>query len=134
MSDFIDDLARNLAKPTSRRQTLRVLFGAAVAVLLSRPAFAALCPTTGGDRFDGCPCDHNSLTPQCQTGLSCTQCFGSGTYVCSPPNTTCCKLGNTQTGGGAKFCGAGQCCCVATNKCAASSIANGSQACTTSGC
>lgn len=126
MDQFIDNLARELAKPTSRRGVMRLIGGAMLGGLVAawKPASlkaqtcsppckkGRLCCTTGTSPFctdDGKFCCGNTSCPNGH------QCCGSGpTAACVNPKTeTCC---------GNKACKMGETCCNNTACCNAKQI------------
>ena len=101
MNYLIDDVARILATPMSRRKTFRLLGGAlaaaAVAALGVQPVSAAVCTTA-------------------QLGAGSKSCGSGGNATCCPSNTCCAANGAA----GAKCCTKGQCACN-NGSCGASS-------------
>src|SRR5215207_567961 len=102
MDQFIDNLARELARPTSRRAVMRLIggamFGGAIAAWKPASVHAQTCSpacksnqkccTTGASPFciktgDTC-CGNTSCNP---SKVCCTT---SGSPFCRQPNETCC--------------------------------------------
>src|SRR5207244_1444543 len=81
MSQLLDELARSLARPMSRRAALRLMGGALVAATAgglrpSRAAASAGCGTGGGS----CPRDYTC----------CIDPTDPGSESCCPPGALCC--------------------------------------------
>jgi len=121
MDQFIDNLARELAKPTSRRGVMRLIGGAMLGGLVAawKPASlnAGTCnpPCTGKKGT----CCNTGTSPFCiTTGKQCCgnkkcnptdQCCGSGASAfCAPPTNTCC--GKKSCKPNESCCGDSKCC------------------------
>jgi hypothetical protein len=101
MSAFLDDVSRIIARPISRRQTLRLVCTAVGGVVLaslglSRASWGAGSP------------DPEPQQP-CPSGQ--TPCGSRQHTVCCHSNQTCCGNGsNAKCCGGGKVCCGGKCC------------------------
>ena len=126
MTEFLDELARSMAKPMPRRRALRLLGGALVSVavpgITARRAGATpnvrdcgpgqqLCKCNcGGPTGDvcqtvccdidtsGCDCRTVQLGPTCKCLRPCSsaRCCGRGQYCASAKNAFCCNLDRGQ--------------------------------------
>jgi hypothetical protein len=163
MDHLIDDVARVLASPMSRRsalqQTARIMFGAAFGLTAVR-AVAAQAPYNCGDnpRFGNAvgncnaacngPGNEPNVTGDCPagcptksvaTGTGGTSCDGAPVRTCvepCPPGGAACTRAIVSCRCGTSTCGTNQCCCVQTLTCVTSANANGA-ACvpgSTAGC
>ena len=126
MNQLMDDLARELASPTSRRGVIRLLGGAMVGILFGamRPATLqaqtctpactgkkSTCCTTGTKPFcvtTGKQCCGNT---KCAAGKQC--CNTSASPFCATAGKTCC---------GKKSCKSGESCCENTACCSAKQV------------
>jgi len=92
MDQFIDNLARELAKPTSRRGVIRLVGGAMLGSLVAAWKPAALEATYG--------CSYSC---KASNGKKC--CYTGHSPFCIPASKTCC--GNGYCYGSYKCCGSG---------------------------
>ena len=121
MDQFIDNLARELAKPTSRRGVMRLIGGAMFGGVIAAWKPASLKAQT--------------CSPPCKGNQTC--CTTGASPFCVPSGQTCC--GNTSCNGSQqccgtapqKFCGKkGETCCGATT-CTADQRCCGNRQCCT---
>ena len=88
MSYLIDDVARTLASPVSRRETFkriaRLLGGVGLLALRAKATTHLKCGQS----------DCNMATFDCANGLVCVPATGTGTCQC-PGGTCCCKPGSS---------------------------------------
>jgi hypothetical protein len=111
MTDFLDELARSMAKPLPRRRALRLLGGAVVAAtvpgLATRKAHAA-------SRFHRCEPEGGRLCECNCKGEVCQR------ICCTPKEMYDCKCGTVAEGAGCKCirpCGSASACCKAGEHC-----------------
>ena len=163
MDHLIDDVARVLASPMSRRSAVqhaaRLIFGAAFGLTAAR-AVGAQAPYSCGDNVrtgssvGNCTAGCNSgnapdVTGNCPAGCptktvvaapgGTTACAGEPARACFDPcpvASQSCSRSVVRCRCGTSVCGENQCCCVSTLSCVTSANANGG-ACTpgqTAGC
>jgi len=109
MSAFLDDVSRIIARPISRRQTLRLVCTAVGGAVLASLGLGTACWGSGSPAPEpqgSCP---NGQTP---CGSGCCQrgncCKGK---ICCNSNQSCCGTGNTpKCCAPGKVCCSGQCC------------------------
>jgi hypothetical protein len=108
MEQFFDNVARQLAQTTSRRQTIRILFGA----VFGGAVTSACSKLTGPSCTDGCVGTDNVCTTCPQSGTFCTTRPDWGTQTCSQPTAGgvyCCATcpGCINSEGGCSTCSSG---------------------------
>ena len=116
MNELIDNLARTLAAPTSRRRMLQAVVGVLVGSVFTRSLVAA-CSASG------CRCTGTGQG-SCGSGLVCLPCAGGGSS-CGLAAQTCCRTATNDDQDNARLCGANTCCCTRTNQCDSSTGGNG---------
>jgi hypothetical protein len=79
MTFVVDELARALARPVSRRRAFSILFGAAMAT--------SVATLFGQGLGTGAACQNNA---QCSSN-NCSNC-GNGTKACVPAGQACCNF------------------------------------------
>lgn len=125
MDQFIDSLARELAKPTSRRGVMRLIGGAMLGGLAAAWKPASLEAQTCNPACTGkkATCCTTGTTPFCiTTGKVCcknTKCKTGQTCCTTTPNGFCATAGKTCCGSKACKTSAGETCCNNTACCSA---------------
>lgn len=119
MDQFIDNLARELAKPTSRRGVIRLVGGAMLGSLV-----AAWMPASLEARTYTCPYKCRPGNPNgktcCKTGSS-PFCISSGKVCC----------GNSYCPNGYTCCGSGSCtsCASPSESCCGNNVCESNETC-----
>ena len=113
MTEFLDELARSMAKPLPRRRALRLLGGAVVAATV--PGFARTTTAHSASGFHTCERDGGRLCECNCRGEACQR------ICCEPKEDYECDCGPVEVGAGCRCirpCGSNADCCKAGQYCA----------------